>query len=56
VLLGLFGAIRDGVAAARDILASAGHRVATGEDRTAGNQKQSDESSHEFSPSEECID
>jgi hypothetical protein len=58
VLLGFFRAIRDGVAAAGDILAGAGHGVATGEGCSAGNQKQSggDESSHEFSPSEECID
>jgi hypothetical protein len=57
-LLGFFRAVRDGVAAAGDILAGASHGVAAGEGRSAGKQKQSDgdESSHEFSPSEECID
>jgi len=52
VLLGVFRAIRDGVAAARNVLARTGDGVATGEHCTASDQKQSDESSHEFSPSE----
>jgi hypothetical protein len=56
VLLGLFRSVRQVVTAVRNVLTGACHGIAAGECRSPRNEKQSDESSHECSPFEECID
>jgi hypothetical protein len=55
VLLGLFCRIRNGVAALGDILARTRNGVAAGGDhRGTCEKKQSDQSSHEYSPYEDA--